>query len=130
MFTINQIKEAHAKVKSGADFPRYVQELKTIGLVAYDHYVSDGHTRYYGTNDFQLSSDAKYPPLMVASTGSAEDLSYCLRIHQQGQTDYPTFCQQAAQAGVEKWTVHLLDMTCTYYDQAGKELLVEAIPEA
>lgn len=127
---INQIKEAHARVKSGADFPRYVQELKTIGLVAYDHYVSDRHIHYYGANHFQLTSVAKYPPLMVAESGSAEDLRYFLNIHQQGQTDYPAFCQQAAQAGVEKWTVHMLDMTCTYYDRAGNKLLVEAIPEA
>jgi hypothetical protein len=27
MFTITQIKEAHSKVKSGADFPAYIQGL-------------------------------------------------------------------------------------------------------
>ena len=27
MFTIAQIKEAHDKVKSGADFPKYIQDL-------------------------------------------------------------------------------------------------------
>ena len=48
MFTIEQIKEAHAKVKSGADFPKYVKEMKTLGVVSYDHYVADGHTNYYG----------------------------------------------------------------------------------
>ena len=30
MFTLDQIKEAHAKVKSGADFPGYVQELDKV----------------------------------------------------------------------------------------------------
>ena len=28
MFTENQIKETHSKVKSGADFPAYIQDLK------------------------------------------------------------------------------------------------------
>lgn len=28
MFTITQIENAHSKVKSGADFPKYIQDLK------------------------------------------------------------------------------------------------------
>ena len=35
MFTIEQITEAHSKVKSGADFPAYIQELKKIGVTHY-----------------------------------------------------------------------------------------------
>ena len=27
MFTIKQIKDAHSKVKSGADFPKYMQDI-------------------------------------------------------------------------------------------------------
>ena len=30
MFTIQQIHEAHAKVKSGADFPKYIQNNLVI----------------------------------------------------------------------------------------------------
>jgi uncharacterized protein YbcV (DUF1398 family) len=33
-----------------------------------------------------------------------------------------------AAAGVEKWTVHMTEMTCTYYDKAGNKMLVEEIP--
>ncbi len=29
MFTVEQIKAAHSKVKSGADFPSYIKEIKT-----------------------------------------------------------------------------------------------------
>lgn len=32
MFTIEQIKEAHSKVKSGADFPNYIQDLIILGV--------------------------------------------------------------------------------------------------
>lgn len=31
MFTIEQIKTAHSQVKSGADFPAYIQEIKKLG---------------------------------------------------------------------------------------------------
>jgi len=49
-------------------------------------------------------------------------------MHQQGKTDYATFCQDAADAGVEKWTVDMREMTCTYYDKAGNNLVTETIP--
>lgn len=31
MFTVEQIETAHAKVKSGADFPNYIKEIKELG---------------------------------------------------------------------------------------------------
>jgi uncharacterized protein YbcV (DUF1398 family) len=38
------------------------------------------------------------------------------------------FIQLCADTGVEKWIVRLDQMTCTYYDTAGKEVLEERIP--
>ncbi|WP_449397691.1 hypothetical protein [Chryseobacterium wanjuense] len=32
-FTIEQIKAEHQKVKSGADFPRYIQAIKDLGFL-------------------------------------------------------------------------------------------------
>lgn len=52
MFTLEQIKEAHAKVRSGADFPTYVQDLIGLGVTCYQTYVSDGHTDYFGKKGF------------------------------------------------------------------------------
>lgn len=51
MFTLEQIKEAHSKVKSGADFPAYIQDMKELGVQLYTHYVADGHIVYKGAND-------------------------------------------------------------------------------
>ena len=52
-----------------------------------------------------------------------------LKIHQQGETDYLTFCKHCAETGVEKWFVCLDEMTCTCYDKGGSEILVEQIPQ-
>jgi uncharacterized protein YbcV (DUF1398 family) len=128
MFTIDKIKEVHSKVKSGADFPKYVQDMKGLGVTSYEHYVSDGHIQYHGANDFTLSADAKWAPREVAVRGDAEKLKHALTIHQQGQTDYPTFCKQAADAGVEKWIVDMIKMSCVYYDKGSREMVVERIP--
>src|SRR5215471_14732002 len=107
MFTPEQIKAAHSKVKSGADFPGYVQEMKSLGISFYEHYVSDGHIQYHGSNNFTLSVDAKWTPIEIARTGDQEKLKHSLLIHQQGQTDYISFCKQAAETGVEKWIVNI-----------------------
>lgn len=128
MFTIEQIYDAFKKVKSGADFPQFVQDLKSIGVRHYDNFVTDGHTKYYGLNNFSLQGEAKYPSITVNRTSSAEKLKHAIAIHQQGQTDYPTFCLQAAEAGVEKWTTHMIEMTVTYIDQQGSILTMEPIP--
>ena len=128
MFTLQSIKEAHAKVKSGADFPRYIQELKKIGVTFYENYVADGHTQYFGLNNFSITSGAKYTAMSVASTSSTDTLKRDLAIHQKGGTDYLTFCKQAADAGVDKWTVDIVNLTCTYYNKAGIALLTESIP--
>lgn len=128
MFTIQQIKEAHSKVKSGADFPNYVQKLIEFGVESYETFVSDGHTVYYGSDGYPTRSDAKYPPLGIASLSNKTKFQKDLKEHQQGKTDYMTFCCLCAESGVEKWVVDLSKMTCTYYDRSGIELLAEIIP--
>ncbi len=128
MFTIHEIEDIHAKVKSGADFPRYIQELTKLGIINYSIYVNDGHTVYSGKDNYQITSDPKYPSLYIAEESDTERLQHALTIHQQGQTNYITFCKHSAAAGVQKWTVDIKEMLCTYYDKNGKIMLVEQVP--
>lgn len=128
MFTVEQIKTAHAKVRSGTDFPKYIQDIKTLGVMAYETWVEDGHTEYFGVDDYQTSSKPMYEGLAIVNSSDKTTFTHYLKIHQQGQTDYLTFCRQCAETGVEKWFVCLEKMTCTYYDRAGNEILVEEIP--
>lgn len=85
-------------------------------------------TEYFGKDGEKLVSDAIYAPLNIADESLSEEFTRRLKAHQQGQTDYPTFCRDAAETGIEKWTLDLEKMTCTYYDKAGNEILVEEIP--
>jgi uncharacterized protein YbcV (DUF1398 family) len=79
MFTIEQIKSAHSKVKSGADFMAYIQELKILGVTFYETFVIDSHTDYFGTNDFKVSSPGKYVMLSIALTSKKNSLSQTLK---------------------------------------------------
>jgi len=128
MFTIEQIQTAHARVQSGADFPAYIRDLKTLGVGYYETWVTDGHTDYYGAADTKAASGCEYGPFAIAAIADVPGFEQCLHVHQQGGSDYLTFCRQCAEYGVEKWAVCLEKMTCTYYDKAGSELLQEAIP--
>jgi uncharacterized protein YbcV (DUF1398 family) len=128
MFTIDQIKAAHLRVKSGADFPNYVHDLITLGVVNYSTYVNDGHTEYFGKDNYHIQTDARYAEMHVAEKSDMERFKYRLKIHQQGQTDYPTFCNDCVETGVEKWIVDMTALTCTYFDKTGKIMLVERIP--
>ena len=128
MFTLEQIKDAHSKVRSGVDFPKYVQELIVLGIAKYDAFVNDGHVVYFGEEDFYLESTAIYRKLRVANISDKERFKHYLKNHQRGQTDYQTFCRQAAETGVEKWTVDTNKMTCTYYNKLNSNMLEEQIP--
>ncbi len=128
MFQLKDIKEAHSKVKTGADFPAYIQELIKLGVTKYDTFVYDGHAVFFGDIDYQIQSEPKYSALEVAGKSDLESFKRNLKIHQQGQTDYPTFCRHSAEAGVEKWTVEMKNMTCTYYDKSNHKMVEEKIP--
>jgi len=128
MFTIPQIKEAHSRVKSGADFPRYMQDIIALGVTSFETFVFDNHTDYYGEGDYTIASEGFASTLTVADKSDIEQFRSDLKAHQRGETDYMTFLQDCAKSGIEKWIVVMTQMTCTYYDKAGNEVLVETIP--
>ncbi|MNF56781.1 hypothetical protein D3C84_382820 [compost metagenome] len=128
MFTIAQIKEAHSRVKSGADFPAYIKDLITLGVKGYDTFVNDGHVEYFGADNYRVVATETYNTITVAPAANKERFIEFLVMHQDGQTDYLTFCNHAGQCGIAKWSVNIIEMTCTYFDQSGAEILIEKIP--
>ena len=129
MFTVEQLKAAHSKVKSGADFPSYIQEIKLLGVTHYEAFVTDGRIDYHGANAYVAKVPAKYDPLVIADDANGEEFKAELLAHQQGKTDFLTFIKMCAINGIEKWEISMDKMTCTYYDKSGNELLVEEIPQ-
>lgn len=128
MFTLEQIKTAHSKVKSGADFPNYIGEIKQFGVSYYETFVAEGNTEYFGHNNYNISAPAMYSKLTIERKCNIADFKKSLKEHQQGMSDFATFVRDCARNGVEKWIVRLAPMTCTYYDTEGNEVLVESIP--
>ncbi|NRF37637.1 DUF1398 domain-containing protein [Pedobacter foliorum] len=127
-FTLAQIRAAHEQVKSGADFPQYIQDIIVLGVKKFETYVVDSHTLYFGVDGYQTQSGPQYEELTIAEQSSKALFTSYLLQHQQGGSDYFTFCRHCAQTGVEKWIVDLTEMSCVYYDRAGHQILVEMIP--
>lgn len=128
MFTIAQIKEAHSKVKSGADFPAYIQDLIALGVKGYDTFVNDGHVEYVGADNHRAVATETYDTITIAPFANKERFIEFLVMHQEGETNYLTFCNHAGQCGIARWRVDIIEMTCTYFDQSGAEILIEKIP--
>ncbi|MCB9034358.1 MAG: DUF1398 family protein [Chitinophagales bacterium] len=128
MFTIEQITAAHSKVKSGNDFPMYIHTIKNFGVLRFETKVINSQTSYFGADNFVIQSTPMYDDLPITTVVNKEQFSTQLKAHQQGKTDYFTFCNDCATTGIEKWIVDLTKMICTYYDVNHNEVLVENIP--
>lgn len=128
MFTLQQIHEVHSKVKTGADFPNYVRDMKLLGVLRYHAYVQDGHCEYQGENGYTISSAPLYDEKKITDIIIIESFTSNLKKHQQGLTDYFTFCEDCAVAGVTKWLMDLENNVCIYYDKQNREVLRENIP--
>jgi uncharacterized protein YbcV (DUF1398 family) len=127
MFTEAQIKAAHSKVKSGADFPAYFQELKKLGVTCYETFLKDGHSMYHGKNNFELTTAPKFEDISIADDVKVNQLKTDIANHQQGKSNYLEIISQCAASGVEKWAVCMTAMTCTYFDKSGNKILIEEI---
>lgn len=129
MFTLDQIKAAHSKVKTGADFPAYIRDIRKLGVTYYETFLEDGHTIFHGKDGFELISTPKYSTLEVSTVVNAAQLRVDIRHHQGGGSDFFQITRQVAGSGIEKWAVCMHAMTCTYFDKMGNKVMVEEIPE-
>jgi uncharacterized protein YbcV (DUF1398 family) len=128
MFTKDQIETAHNKVKSGADFTKYVKEIKNMGVKSHEVVLLDGAWIFEGTDEQVVQFKRGMENVHVSMQSSPEKFKQILSVHQKGETDYPTFCIQAEESGVERWISDFEHMTVTYLGSNGNVIDVESIP--
>lgn len=128
MFSLEEIQKAEQQIETGADFPKFAEALKSLGVKRVDVFVINGVAYYYGDNDETVEGTPVYENLLIEPKSSVADFKDSLKNHQAGIIDYQTFCRQAAEAGVEKWVIDLTEMKVTYIDSAGNDMVIEDIP--
>lgn len=99
-------------------------------MQTYDHPLAAGANLFRGANGHLVPAENMGPAVPVAERADGSLLRTHISAHRRGESDYPTLCVQAGSAGVAKWTSDLHAMTCTYFDRAGRILLVEPIPQS
>ena len=127
MIKDEEIKAAHNRIQSGADMAQYHQELKTLGVIRYVVHSGAGTTVYTGKHGDTLTTEPRYETIGVADIPSKVALKQALHAQQKGQTDYPAFCHQMAEAGIAKWVINLRTMQVVYLDMGGYEVLAERV---
>lgn len=127
MFTLEQINEIHDQFGRADTLPEYLQTLKSIGVRKYDAFIFDGHSEYFGENGFSVISPPVHSVLAVAETSNQRKFFEHLELHKQQKTSYLEMSKGLADSGVKKWTFDTIQMTLTYYDKVGNEMLTEAI---
>ena len=127
MFTLDQIDDLHGRLGSANTFPEYVRAIKAIGVQRADSYLADGHSEYFGQGGHRVVSPPVHEAFAVAETGQRETFLEHLKRHERSETTYLEMSRGLAQSGIEKWTIDTARMTMTFYDKAGKEMLVEQI---
>lgn len=126
--TIETIIAEHQKVKTGADFPQYIRAIKKLGVSHYTTYISDGNTEFFDEDNQSVQTGSKYDLLTISNNVNLDYFKVRLKLHQQGGTDYKTFCNDCAENGIKGWKMNLNSMNCTYFDRSGDSVLTEMIP--
>ena len=127
MFTLENINRGHVQF-TGPDFPKLIAYFKDLSMVENTVDIQSGQVTYRSQTGQTLEKTGYQVTIPVSDQANLDQFVTILRNHQAGQTDFPTFCQETAEAGIYKWVTDLEAMTCSYLDQAEQAVFVETIP--
>ncbi len=126
-FSLKAIHEAH-KLYTGPDFPKLIREFKSMGMVTNIFNLETGIVIYINNSGSLLEDGGIQVEFEIKSSADYNEALSALQRNQRGETDFPTFCNEIAQAGVYKWISDLEMMTCSYYDKQETIVITETIP--
>jgi uncharacterized protein YbcV (DUF1398 family) len=127
MFTIEQIDDIHDRLGNADTLVQYLQSLEAIGVERSDSFIADGHSEYFGKGGHRVVTGPAHERLTIAGACDRERFLEHLSLHNQGRTSYLEMSKGLAESGIARWTFDTGEVTIAYYDQAGNEILVEAV---
>lgn len=127
MFTLEAINRGHEQF-TGPNFPKLIAYFKDLGMVENTVDIQSGQVTYHSKAGKILEKTGYRVMIPVSDQVNLDQFVTILRHHQAGETDFPTFCQEAAEAGVYKWVIDLEAMTCSYLDKTGQAVFEEIVP--
>lgn len=127
-FKLSAIQQAHQQF-TGVDFPKLFKAFKDMGMTYNIVNIQDGTATYVHQSEDDIVTSSVKSNHPVAPSSNQSIVQDVLTRHQQGQTDFETFCDETAQAGIYKWHIDIQAGTCTYIDLQEQAIISELIPQ-
>lgn len=113
----------------GKTYPVYVNNLKEAGVKSYTVTVANHDRRIFsGIHDQLLEIPGNVAPKICADQFNLHQIKAALHRTQTGQSDYKTFMEEIAEAGVHFYTADLLNRTVKYFGKTSNNFYEESIP--
>jgi len=126
-FSLESIHKAH-QLYTGPDFPKLIREFKLMGMVTNIFNLENGEVTYINQSGDTLKDEGIKINFRIKDVADYEEVLIALKRNQKGESDFFTFCQEMAKAGIYQWISDLNGMTCTYYDKGDNKVVTETIP--
>lgn len=127
-FKLSAIQQAHQQF-TGVDFPKLFKAFKDMGMTYNIVNIQDGTATYVHQSEDDIVTSSVKSNHPVAPSSNQSIVQDVLTRHQQGQTDFETFCDEMAQADIYKWHIDIQAGTCTYIDLQEQAIISELIPQ-
>ncbi|HDB5872182.1 TPA: DUF1398 family protein [Staphylococcus aureus] len=127
-FKLSAIQQAHQQF-TGVDFPKLFKAFKDMGMTYNIVNIQDGTATYVHQSEDDIVTSSVKSNHPVAPSSNQSIVQDVLTRHQQGQTDFETFCDEMAQAGIYKWHIDIQAGTCTHIDLQEQAIISELIPQ-
>ncbi len=127
MFTLRQIDKIHDELGNADTLSAYLRALSAIGVVSYDSFISDGHSRYYAADGASILSGPVHETLEIAGMSNKTQFLECLKLSEDGAIGYLEMSKRLAESGLKKWTFDTRQLTITYFDVHGEPMLTEGV---
>ncbi|MBR8965047.1 DUF1398 family protein [Staphylococcus aureus] len=127
-FKLSAIQQAHQQF-TGVDFPKLFKAFKDMGMTYNIVNIQDGTATYVHQSEDDIVTSSVKSNHPVAPSSNQSIVQDVLTRRQQGQTDFETFCDEMAQAGIYKWHIDIQAGTCTYIDLQEQAIISELIPQ-
>lgn len=118
---INQLKQ-----QANGNFEKLVKAYQAYGLSKFQTCASTAKTMYFDQEDNVVYDREDFFNFPIGKLNIG-DFKQGLIDHQQGKTDFPTWLELTAGAGIGYWIVDLCDKTCVYYDLDNNPVYTEMI---
>lgn len=125
---LNAIEAIVKNEKNAGGFAELIREFKKIGVKKYDYLVATGIYRYYDDASY-VDTQMNGTPKKVVDKGSSTEIKKAVLQAQSGTISFEQFTELAGATGVAYWRTDLVAMQVDYFNQNGKLLLSEPIPE-